>query len=127
MWTQDTWSFVGRLILSIAVGGAGIAMMGIGSGVLSKAVASAQEKLAQVGELCQQQVTLVRQAAETTPSAATTQQLEAQAASKATAITSLLAGIAKLPTGDRLIVWGFIAVIVAAMIGGWLKVDLGGM
>ncbi|MCE6995615.1 hypothetical protein LZG04_12505 [Saccharothrix sp. S26] len=124
MWTQATWGFVIRQGISAALVTVGLVLVWRGGHAVAKA-ATLAEKVEQAARIAEQQVELATRAAQTEPAVAATQDVAVAARVKADELKGLVAEIAKLPAGDRLVVWGIAVVALGAVIGGWLDLSVG--
>jgi hypothetical protein len=121
MWTQATWGFVVQQGACVALVVVGLVLVWRGGTAVVRAAALA-ERAARIAE---QQAELATRAALADPAEAGTRAVVESAQVKADELKGLLTEIAKLPAGDRLVVWGIAVVALGALIGGWLDFSVG--
>jgi hypothetical protein len=121
MWTQATWGFVVRQAACVALVVVGLVLIWRGGTAVVRA-ATLAERAARIAE---QQAELATRAALADPAEAGTRAVVESAQVKADELKGLLTEIAKLPAGDRLVVWGIAVVALGALIGGWLDFSVG--
>ncbi|MEV8441445.1 hypothetical protein AB0425_29035 [Actinosynnema sp. NPDC051121] len=121
MWTQATWGFVVQQGVCVALVVVGLVLVWRGGTAVVRS-ATLAERAARVAE---QQAELATAAALADPAEVGTRAVVESARVKAEELKGLVTEIAKLPAGDRLVVWGLAVVALGALIGGWLDLSVG--